>query len=303
MNWLIIVAVAYFLFALASVTDKFLVSQRLRPTVYAFYVAVLSGVISLVLIPFGFHYLGWQLLLIDLVSGLFFIGALIFLYKALATKETSRIFPITGGLQSILILVLAYFLVGETLAPKSLLAFFVVVLGVFIIEIEKGKAKIGRPAIYYVVLSSLFFALSLTLEKYVYTNFNSFISGFVWNRFGNLLAAGLLLLHQPTRNEILKSFRTKDTLVGQVKTYKIFLFGQLCGGLGSFLQRYAINLGSVSLVSALQGLQYALLLVITLFLSLKFPRVLKEKITGKILIQKIIAIVLIGLGLAILAIK
>jgi len=48
------------------------------------------------------------------------------------------------------------------------------------------------------------------------------------------------------------------------------------------------------------GTEYAFLLILTVILSLKFPRFLEEKISRKILVQKIFAIILIGAGLAIL---
>jgi hypothetical protein len=45
------------------------------------------------------------------------------------------------------------------------------------------------------------------------------------------------------------------------------------------------------------------LLIFAVFLSFKFPHILKEEFSGKILFQKIFAILLIGVGLALLAIK
>ena len=57
---------------------------------------------------------------------------------------------------------------------------------------------------------------------------------------------------------------------------------------------------SVTIVNAMQGTQYAFLLILTLFLSRYFPSVLKEKASGPILLQKILAIVLISCGLIVL---
>lgn len=302
MNWLVIATIAYFLIAIANITDKFLVSKRLEPVTYAFFIALFSGVMSLILIPFGFYWLGIKLLIIDLLSGFSFIIGLIFLFTALEKKETSRIFPITGGLQPIIILFLAYFFLSEKLTPITLVAFIIIVLGSFLISVEEGREKIGRPAIYFVISAAFAIALSFTLEKFVYQN-HPFISGFIWNRFGNLLAAAILIIHSPTRKNIIKAIRAKPKLKSKKGTFKIFFFGQVCGGLGAFLQRYAIKLGSVSLVSALQGTHYVFLLILTSILSIKFPKILKEKISGRILVQKIIAILLIGLGVFILAIN
>jgi len=302
MNWIVISVVAYFFIAIANIADKFLVSKRMKPTTYTFFIAFFAGLVALFLIPFGFYWLGFKLLFIDLLSGVTFIVGLIFLFTALEKKETSRIFPVAGGLQPIIILFLAYIILSEKLELDSLVGFAIIVFGSFLISIEPGKDKIGRPAIYYVVLAAVFIAFSFTLEKYIYLN-HHFISGFIWNRLGNLLAAAALFMHPSIRQNIISAVITKPKLKKNKGTFKIFFFGQACGGLGAFLQRYAIKLGSVSIVSALQGTHYIFLLIFTVVLSIKFPKILKEKISGKILMQKIIAISLISLGILILTIN
>jgi hypothetical protein len=66
------------------------------------------------------------------------------------------------------------------------------------------------------------------------------------------------------------------------------------------LLNYSIKLGDVALVNAIQGVQYAFLLVLVAVLAKKYPRVLEEKLNRAILAQKIFAIVIIGIGLALL---
>jgi len=302
MNWIVIATIAYFLFALASVADKFLVSKKLKPKVYAFFIAVLGGVISIILIPFGFEWLGWKLLVIDFISGITFIIALIFLFTALQKKESSRIFPLAGGMQPIIILFLALLILSEKFTATSIVAFAFIVMGSFVISFSAGKEKIGRPAIYFVVLASIFFGLSFVLEKLVYLN-HPFISGFVWNRIGNFIMGVMLFMHAPTRKEILKIVSKKPKISTKNSTLKAFFLGQTAGSIGAFLQRYAISMGSVTIVSALQGMHYVFLLILTSILSLKFPKILKEKVTKKIFIQKIIAIALISLGVLILTLS
>jgi len=296
MNWIVIATIAYFLFAIAAVVDKLIVGDRLKPTTYAFFVGLLSGVVSSLLIPLGFDWIGYKLLYINLISGICFVIALVFLYTSLQKKESSRIVPIIGGMQPIIIFVLAYFLLAEALSSWALVSFVLIVAGSFILGMSQGKEKIGRPAIYYVILTALFFAVSLTLEKYVYDNHDSFFSVLIWNRYGNLLAAVILFSIPKVRKNILKTLRSKLKVSGKLGTSKIFILGQTAGSFGAILQRYAIMLGSVTLVSALQGTHYVFLLILTTILTVKFPKILKENITKQILAKKIFAIVLISLG-------
>ena len=82
----------------------------------------------------------------------------------------------------------------------------------------------------------------------------------------------------------------------------IFLGNQFIAAIGFLLQNYAVSLASVALVSALQGVEYAFLLILGGILTLFYPQAVKENISRAVIIQKIIAIVLIGVGLYFMAI-
>jgi hypothetical protein len=68
------------------------------------------------------------------------------------------------------------------------------------------------------------------------------------------------------------------------------------GSTGFILQNYAVFLGSVVLVNALQGVQYAFLLIISTGLALFAPKLLKENFSWRITIQKAAAVLVIVLG-------
>ena len=67
------------------------------------------------------------------------------------------------------------------------------------------------------------------------------------------------------------------------------------------MQNYAIALGSVVLVNALQGVQYAFLMVLGGLITVFYPKIIKEKINNVIILQKIVAITLISFGLYFIA--
>ncbi|MBU2575664.1 hypothetical protein KKF64_01050, partial [Patescibacteria group bacterium] len=73
------------------------------------------------------------------------------------------------------------------------------------------------------------------------------------------------------------------------------------GALGFVLVNYSISLASVSLVNAMQGAQYAFLLLMIILLAKKFPKIMSEKLTGAVLAQKIFAIILISIGIGLIA--
>ena len=106
-----------------------------------------------------------------------------------------------------------------------------------------------------------------------------------------------LLVSKKIREEIFKSLKN---LKGKKRL--LFFSNQGLAAVGAFLQNYAIYLGSVALVGALQGVQYVFLLVLGGLITVFYPKIMKENISKSVIIQKIIAIVLIVIGLCFIAI-
>lgn len=107
----------------------------------------------------------------------------------------------------------------------------------------------------------------------------------------------LLLLFFPTNRRTI--FDTTRAI--KIKTVGLFFSNKALAGIAFILLNYAIFLGSVTLVNALQGIQYVFLLIIAIIISFKFPHILREQISRQIIVQKSIAILLISFALGILA--
>lgn len=302
MNWLIIAIIAHFLFALVFIVDKFLLSKTvLQPRAYAFYVGIL-GIFALLLIPFGFTLLPVGQIAASLIAGVLFVLAILFFYKLIQLGEISRITPIIGGAVPIFTLILTYSFLGERLTGYQLVAFFLLVFG-GVIMLWPRKDKINSPIgkaslpkkLTLAIIAALFFAGSFVLTKFIFTE-QPFINGFIWIRLGGFLGAWLLFFWPGSRQII---FKTNKTI--KIKSAGLLISNKILSALAFILLNYAIFLGSVTLVNSLQGIQYAFLLIIALFLSKKFPQILKEQISQGVVAQKITAILFIILGLSILA--
>lgn len=291
--WLPIVVIAYFLNAVAAVVDKFLISKKIpNPAVYTFYITI-WGLLAVVLAPWGFGWHGWGQFFANMVGGAAFALALLCLFKALFLNDSSRITPFIGGLSPVMVLMLSFLFLGERLGWAQILAFILIVSGTVLISLGHLPGQ-GKNGFGLAFLSALLFAISYVISKYVYLHQN-FISGFIWMRFGVFLGTLLILIPRANYQAVKESWHVKDIKVGV-----LFFFGQIVGALGFILISYAISLTSVTLVNALQSLQYVFLLAMVLILAKWRPQILEEKVRGKILAQKIIAIVLIGGGLYLL---
>jgi drug/metabolite transporter (DMT)-like permease len=301
--YIIIAIIAYSLYAVNGVIDKFLLSKAVRsPAVYAFFIGI-TGPFTFALIPLAlipglgitFEFLSWNDLVIAIFGGATFVWALYFLYKATQETSVSRILPIEGGLVPVFTLVFAYIILGERLLPTQLIAFIFLVVGAVIISLRHDRTGWHAKAFTNAVIAAVLFALSFVLTKYTFDHSN-FISGLVWTRLGFFIVALTFLIPASVRHGIFNA--PKETTKGNKYLY---LGARISGSISGFLQNYAISLGSVTIVNAMQGTQYALLLVGTIALSKYYPKILKEKVTRQILAQKILAIVLIACGLIFLS--
>ena len=203
--------------------------------------------------------------------------------------------PIQGGLVPFFTLILAYAILGERLSQHQLLAFVFLVTGAVLISLKKKHGEWQALAMQNAIISSFLFAASLTLVKYIFLQSN-FGSGLIWTRLGFFLMSASFLISRRSRNYIFNA--PKETSTGNKFVY---LGARVSGFAAGFLQNYAIAIGSVTLVNALQGTQYAFLLVLAIILSIRFPQILKEDVSSGKIILKVISIILIGAGLYFLA--
>jgi len=302
MPWLAITILFYLMLAIAFLVDKYLLAGSVpNPKALSFYIGML-GILSLFLAPFtGFYIPEIKQIALALLAGAFFTYALYWFFRALRLFEISRVVPAIGGISPFFILGLIYIFSGgkESLKSWEFLALILMVLGSVFITYEKEK-KISLDSLKISIIAAFFFAISFVLTKYVYMQ-NSFWTGFIWTKIGGVLMAMFFLLSREVRGELFKAKMNFPK-----KTAVIFFAGQTMGFGANVLQNLAFAMAPLiylSVISALQGVQYAFLLALAVFLSLKFPQILKEEMSKKIIGQKIFAILLIGGGLAILAFK
>lgn len=305
MTWIIVTAVAYFLTAVNSVLDKYLLNRSIpEPVTYAFYVGIFS-IFTLVLTPFGFHWPGLWQFIAAILTGTIFLLALIALYTALKADEASRVFAFVGGLSPVLIIIFSAILFDKVLLRHEYYAFLFLVAGSILISFRKSKEcgifELRKhqcvQSMEMALFASVFFALYFVFAKYIFEN-QQFVSGFVWTRIGIFAAAILLLVIPQNRRIIFDTTKKISTGAGG-----LFVLNKTMAGTATFAINYAIKTApssATAIVSALEGIKYVFILIITYFLSKKMPSIIEEQTYTSALIQKIFAIVLIFIGIFIL---
>lgn len=300
MLWLIITILSYLILALVFLVDKYLLVGPIpNPKVYAFYIGILGGAV-LLLIPFiDFYVLEPMQLIFAFISGASFVLGMFWFFKGLKLFESSRIVPAVGGILPIFTFLFIYiFSKGEEkIQSGDVLALLLLVFGSVLITYERRKG-VSLRSLKISVVAAFFLAMSFIFSKYVYMA-HPFLLGLVWIRTGGALLALTFLFSTRFRNEL---FERKIKL--EKKTAVVFLTGQAAGAGANILQNWGVALAPliyVAFINALQGVQYVFLLIFTALLSVKFPKILKEEISGVTIFQKIIAVLFIGTGLTVLA--
>jgi drug/metabolite transporter (DMT)-like permease len=296
MHWLLISIFAYFLNATAILIDKFLLKKEIpNAAVYTFYVSVL-GLLALIVFPLPIPLPMTISTIAGFASGLIFVLALFIFYTLLKRNEASKIVPLVGGISPIFIFLLAPFILGETLTSIQAIAFIIILTGGWLILWEKKSDKKQFPkTVFWLSLATAFlFGFAHILSKFSYINL-SFGSGFAIRSIGAFLGGLLFLAFHNNREAIFATLKGKKKRIDL-----LFLLGQGCGAASFVLVHYAFSIGSITLVNALAGIQYIFVFMIAIALYKKHPHILEEKITSRILTQKIVSLILISAGIAIL---
>lgn len=299
MAWLLLVIIGYFLNAIATLISKWLLIRDIpHPVVFTFYIGVLN-LVAVVLIPFGFYIPAAPEVLIAIASGVTFAWAMYLLAKALHVDQASQVAPMIGGLQPIFVMLFAWWFLPEQLVGRQYAGIVVLVIGSLLMALEfkkkyfwQRKQRFFTESFGLVVASSILFGLSYALLDLVYLQ-QGFVSGFVWSRFGTAAFVIFLALLPGNWKIIRKSSKQSGP-----KAKGWFLLGQAAGAASFFLVAYAISLGPVTVINALQGIQYAFLFLLVVVLARKNKKLLDEPLTKAVVTQKVVAIALIIAGLA-----
>ncbi len=303
--WLPVAILGNTILAVVAIIDKFILSKSVaKPAVFVFYSTIFILPFFLIL-PFGLTAgsVAQVDYIIFAISGGSFALGLWTMYTAIERSEISRIGPFIGALVPLCILFLGKIFLDEQLGANALVGALCLIGGSLFISLT-GGSKAGRwdGGLVWAMAASLLFAVSHVSAKYVYDVYG-FFSGFIFTKLPVGVCGALLLFNSDVRS----LFNKKSTEIARKKSKKnpllLVAFDMVLGVAATVLLQYAISLGSVSLVNALAGVQYGMLIVLTALISKLFPQVMKEDFSLTQIIYKSIAVIVVAVGLFFLILK
>lgn len=290
--------------AVVSIVDKFLLSSvKVKPALYTFFSSAPLLPIIILLFFYPSVVNGWSDWMWVVVCGFSYTLAMWAMFLGFEKSEISHIGPLIGAASPVFVLTFSSLFLNEALVASELWAVGLLVVGSLLIAFEKSKKHSGlHLGMFYGVLSGLFFAVSYVSAKYLYNKYG-FMSGFIWSRFFIGVSGLLFLFNSETWRGLFHPTwldKLKNKLTIRKQHGGLIIFNKILAVVAVLFIQYATAIGSVSLVSALNGLQYGVLILLVMFLSRFWPKVFKEDYTTLEIIQEFLAVVLIGVGLILL---
>lgn len=302
LSWFWIAFAGYFLVAMETILDKFLLASKKisHPAVYAFYSATLSLFVLVFLLTGRIHWLGWEFFLWSLICGTFFVYGIMSLFFALRSGEASRAVPVSGAVQPIVIALISFFVLNERLDVFHWLGMISLIFGGLLISWEKKATGRFFGEARYAVSSGFLLAISSVIFKWLSIN-QSFINVFFWTRLGLFFGALFFFFIPDWRMAIANSFKiVSQKTTGKARTQSIFILNKVLGGVGSFLNNFAITLGSAAVVTAMVSIEYVFIFILGIIFAWSFPYFFREDYDGWKIWQKLLASAIIGLGVYLL---
>ncbi len=304
MSWLLLASLGQFFNAIVAIFDKYIVSDEKvlpRPFVYAFYSCLLTaawGLVYLLALVPGLAGLGFpslqnvQMPTLEVVAMSFlaaytFFIALVSMYSSLKKADASSTMPIIGSISALASFGLSYLFLDVKLPDNFIIGIILLSVGTMLVAQTLPKTTV----VVQVFHSGLFFALHYITMKGLFLE-TSFDDGFFWSRVGFVLFTLSLLLVPAYFDKIKEQTRGTTKKAGA-----IVLLTKILAGVSSFMLLKATDMGDVSVVQALGGLQYVFILLISILFAHWLPASATDgDFRPKVFIRRMLYIVVILTG-------
>ena len=299
MTWFLIALVGPFLYALTNHIDKILLEKYFKEGGVGTLI-LFSSLLSAVAIPFIF--LGDRTVLdvdpfnifILAIVGILNVGVIWFYLLALQEDEAS-ITVVFYQLVPVLGLVLGYYILDEILTNIQLLAMAIIIFGTTIIAFDLDAKnqffKLRKKTVAFMLLASTCWATESVIFKAVALEENVWRTLF-WEHVMLTLVGILIYLLVPTYR---RHFNTALRINSKAILSLNFL-NETIYMVGNIVVSFAYMLAPIALILLAESFQPIFVFAIGIFFTLFFPKITKENMEKRSLLQKIIAIIITGIG-------
>lgn len=289
--WFYYILIAMFIIGSLALVDKVLVNNFIHdPIAFTMLVALAAFLPFIGLLYFPLKPIAIGTALLCIIAGFIHTTYVYPYYRSLVFEEVSRVVPL-WQLTPIFVLILARLFLHEILPTSDYITFFLIVVGVLLFSIKREQQLTLSSALYLMITSSIFVALFSVIAKYVYT-IEDLFSAFLYIQIGILLSFAILFVKSDYRKRFLRAFASAGRFASSIAVLDIGI------GYVSFVAySLAVSLGPISLVTVIYAVQPVYVLLAATIIGYKYKSLIQERITRGAFIQKLVAVVLIFIGI------
>ena len=299
MSWLFFAFSGPVLWAISTHFDKYLVEKYFKQSDVAVLLLFTAfiGVLTLPVIAFcepaAIVSPGAGSIALIMLSGILYMGAMLFYLRALQSEEASAVSPFFQA-APLFGYVLAYFSLGETLSVQQMTGGALIVAGTLIVSIRFGR----NVRVFKVRLAILMLAcgFALALSGLIFKIFAirvEFWATTFWMFVGEASFGAALLSIGSYRRQLVAVLRANTTALLTVSGSNELI--NLGGTVGS---RYALMFAPLSIVQAIGSTTTLFVFAFGVAFSVFFPRFARETLSVRELAQKKTAALVVAVGVA-----
>ena len=298
MTWLFFAFSGPVLWAISTHFDKYLVERYFKHSDVAV-LLLFTAFVGLLTLPFIAHFEPTVFapsaasIALIIVSGVLYMGAMLFYLHALQSDEASVVAPFFQAVP-LFGYVLAYFVLGERLSILQITGGALIVAGTLTVSL-----RFGHPAHRFklrLVLLMLCCGLASALASLIFKLFAievAFWTTTFWMFVGEAVFGAALLCIGRYRRQLVDLFRSNAAALLSVNGSNELI--NLGGSLGN---RYALMFAPLSIVQAISSTTALFVFAFGVLLSVLFPQFGREALSRRDLLQKGAAAVLVAIGVA-----
>jgi drug/metabolite transporter (DMT)-like permease len=298
MSWLVFAFSGPVLWAISTHFDKYLVERYFKHSDVAV-LLLFTAFIGVVTLPFIVFYeptvfqLDAASMALIALSGILYTGATLFYLRALQSEEASVVAPFFQAVP-LFGYALAYFVLGETLSIVQMAGGALIIIGTLIVSVRFGQNV--RVFTLRLVLLMLACCLAAAVSGLIFKAFAitvAFWTTTFWMFVGEAMFGAALLLVGSYRRQLVDLLRVNAAALLTINGSNELI--NLGGGLGN---RYALMFAPLAIVQAISSTTALFVFAFGVALSIAFPRLARETLSVRDLLQKGAAAVLVALGVA-----
>ena len=294
MNWFFFSLLAPLFWASSNFVDKYILGKYTKGIFdFVFFSTITSWIFFAVI----FLFVGTPELsiysLIPIATGMILIYSYGFYGKALEQGDTSSL-VILFKLIPVITVVLAFAFLGQTLSSNELIGFVIVLAGATVISFEKTKG-IFIKGFGMILIAILMWSVMTLFIDYGLTKM-SFWDYFMLDNLGSALAGLTMFIIPSIRRQVIEGIKT-----AQLGKYVWFSWNNVLDFFGQMSIKKALAIApSAGLVTVVMQVQSFYAILIGVLLTLFIPHIIKEDISARTLIKKVIGAAIMFLGIYIL---